>query len=91
MEVFQIIWDLPEEPEGNIQYVAEHDVTPEEVDEVLRSPTSRTDVTRTTGREITFGYTSEGRYIAVIWHRVIDDPLTVRPITAFEVPKPRGL
>jgi hypothetical protein len=31
-----IIWDLPDDPKGNVQHIAEHDVTPEEVEEVLR-------------------------------------------------------
>jgi DNA-binding XRE family transcriptional regulator len=30
-----IIWDLEDDPRGNIQHIAEHDVTPEEVEEVL--------------------------------------------------------
>ncbi len=38
---------------------------------------------------ITFGYTSSNRYVAVVWEHVMDDPLTMRPITAYEVPEPR--
>jgi hypothetical protein len=30
-----VIWDLEDDPQGNIQHIAEHDVTPEEVEEVL--------------------------------------------------------
>jgi hypothetical protein len=29
-----VIWDLEDDPRGNIQHLAEHDVTPEEVEEV---------------------------------------------------------
>ncbi len=31
----RVIWDLEDDPDGNFQHIAEHDVTPEEVDEVL--------------------------------------------------------
>ena len=39
-----VIWDLEEEPQGNIQHIAEHDVTPEEVEEVLNDRHSRDDL-----------------------------------------------
>lgn len=32
-----IIWDLPDDSNGNIQHIAEHVVSPEEVEEVFRS------------------------------------------------------
>jgi len=33
-----------------------------------------------------FGWTSTGKYLAVIYEEVMDDPLIVYPITAFPVP-----
>ncbi len=30
-----VIWDLEDDPEGNVQHIAEHDLTPEEVESVL--------------------------------------------------------
>lgn len=36
------------------------------------------------GRPLTFGYTAEGRHLAVIWDHVFDDPLTIYPVTAFD-------
>jgi hypothetical protein len=62
----------------------------EEVEDVLFDDDSDTATSRTSGEKITFGYTSTGRYIAVVWQHVMDDPLTMRPITAFEVPEPRS-
>ena len=32
----RIIWDLDDDPEGNVYHCAEHGVTPEEVEEVFR-------------------------------------------------------
>jgi hypothetical protein len=34
---------------------------------------------------MTFGYLSDGRRIAVVWELVDKLPLTVRPVTAYEV------
>lgn len=30
-----IIWDLPDDPDGNVLHIAEHDITIDEVEEVL--------------------------------------------------------
>jgi hypothetical protein len=38
---------------------------------------------RTSGRPIAFGYTSDGRYICVVYEEV--DEHTLYPVTAFEV------
>jgi hypothetical protein len=57
-----IIWDLPEDPDGNVQHIAAHDITIEEVEEVLLDRNSEDTISRSSGRPITFGYTSSGRY-----------------------------
>ena len=90
MAAVQIIWDLPEDPDGNLAHIAEHGLTPDEVEDVLFDPDSDTTVSRSSGASITFGYTSGARYIAVVWEHVLSDPLTIRPVTAYEVPEPRG-
>jgi len=86
----QIIWDLPNDLDGNLEHIAQHGITPEEVEEVLFDRRSSIATSRSSGNMITFGETSEGRYLAVVWEHIDDDPLTIRPITAFDVPKPRG-
>lgn len=86
----RIIWDLEDDPDGNVAHVAEHGFTQEDVEDVLLSPDSETDTSRSSGANITFGYTSTGRFVAVVWELIIDDPLTMRPITAYEVPEPIG-
>jgi len=37
-----VIWDLEDEPRGNVQHIIEHGVTPEEVEEVLNDWHSQT-------------------------------------------------
>jgi uncharacterized DUF497 family protein len=85
-----IIWDLEDEPDGNVQHIAEHGVTVDEVEEVLHDPRSRVGRSRRSGRPQTFGWTSTGKFIAVIWEEVSDDPRMIYPITAYEVPPPQG-
>jgi hypothetical protein len=79
------IWDAPDDPHGNHTHIfTRHDVTLEEVEEVLRDPRRRT-LSRTTGWPICFGWTSSGKYLAVVYEDVWPDPCTVRPITAYIV------
>lgn len=86
----EILWDLEDDPDGNVQHIAEHGVTIEEVEEVLADPDSSTEVdARRPDRSVTFGQTLESRYLAVVWETALDDPLTIYPITAFDAPRPR--
>lgn len=78
----QVIWDMDDEPAGNVQHIAEHGVTKEEVEEVLRQPEG-VEASRSSGRPIAFGETSTGRLLAVVYELIDDD--TAYPITAFEV------
>ena len=39
MAYFEIIWD--EGPDGNVEHLAEHDLTPEDVEEVIFNPVDR--------------------------------------------------
>jgi hypothetical protein len=87
--MIQVIWDLEDDPEGNYWHILEHDVTPDEVEEVLNDPWNPTGVSESSGRPITFGWTSTGRHIAVIWELVENDPRVVYPVTAYPVPEPR--
>ena len=85
----RIIWDLTDDADGNVQHIAEHGITVEEVEEVLLDRTSEDTISRSSGRPITFGYTSGGRYLAVVWEHIDDDPLTIYPITAYDAPERR--
>lgn len=43
MAYYEIIWD--EGPDGNVEHIAQHDLTPEDVEEVFFNPVDR-DVSR---------------------------------------------
>jgi uncharacterized DUF497 family protein len=89
MSSIHIVWDLEDDLHGNVQHVAEHGVSIAEVEEVIFGSLSNTTASRTSGQRITFGHTDEGRYLAVVWEHVMDDPLTIYPITAYDAPQPR--
>ncbi len=88
--MIQFIWDLQDDPLGNIRHIAEHNVTPDEVEEILNDRHSRTAYSQSSGRPITFGWTSEGRHLAVVWELVEEEPLRVYPVTAYPAPEPRA-
>ena len=85
--MIDIIWDLDNDPDGNVRHIAQHGITKEEVNEVLDQPED-SDTSRSSDRPIAFGLTSTSRYIAVVYD-VIDDN-TVYPVTAYEVPRKRS-
>jgi len=80
MPWFHVHWD--DEPGGNVEHIADNDLTPEDVEFVLQDP-DYTDVSRSSGRPMAFGYVPDGRYIAVVYEDV--DGISLVPITAFEV------
>ena len=85
MSFTQFIWDDPDDPDGNVQHIAEHGLTIDEVESVLRSPTSEGQ-SQSSGRPCCFGYTPSGEYIIVIYEPVED--AGVYPVTAYQVPEP---
>ena len=86
----QILWDLEDDPDGNVQHVAANDVTVEEYVEVFAGHCEQATASRESGRPICFGWTSTGKHIAVVWEEVQpEDPLIIRPVTAFETPPRR--
>jgi hypothetical protein len=78
-----IIWDLDDDPDGNVQHCALHGVTKEEVEEVFESATD-TDISRSSGRPVVFGDTSTSRHLMVVYEEI--DAATVYPVTAYDVP-----
>ena len=77
-----ILWDLDDDPDGNVVHCGEHGVTKEEVEEVLEAAEDA-DVSRSSGRPGVFGATSTGRHLIVVYKEVDSD--TVSPITAYDV------
>jgi len=68
-----------------IEHLAEHDVTREEFEKVVRHPV---DVRQSQSSDLpaAFGYSEDGRYIIAIYEFL--DDVTILPVTAYEVPEP---
>jgi hypothetical protein len=49
MPIDAILWDLDDDPDGNVQHCAEHGVTKDEVEEVLQNAED-SDISRSSGR-----------------------------------------
>ena len=64
-----------------IEHLDEHGITPTEFEEVVCDPV-KTSNSRTTGRPVAFGYTSNGKYLICVYEFVDDD--TILPVTAYE-------
>jgi uncharacterized DUF497 family protein len=79
-----ILWDLDDDPAGNVKHIAKHGLTKEEVENVFQNPTG-TDTSRSSGRPVVFGDTGTGRHLIVVYDVI--DATTFYPITAYDVPK----
>ncbi len=70
------------EPGGNVEHIAEHGLSPEDVEAVICDPLDTT-VSRSSGRPVVTGYTPEGRLILVVYEQV--DDVSVYPVSAYEL------
>jgi uncharacterized DUF497 family protein len=86
MDYLRILWDDPDDPEGNVQHVGEHGLSIDDVEDVLENPLSD-GTSKSTNRPCVWGHTAEGLYIIVVYEQVDED--TIRVVTAYEVPEPR--
>lgn len=87
-----IDWDEQDAAASNTAHIAEHGLSPDEVDSALLDENTTFDISQSSGRPIAFGSTNTGRFIAVVFDVLnLADPLIIRPITAYEVPEPKGL
>jgi uncharacterized DUF497 family protein len=86
VDYLRILWDDPDDPNGNVQHVLEHGLSIEDVEEVLANATSE-GRSESTGRPCVWGYTLEGLYIIVVYDQLDEDTIRVR--TAYEVSEPR--
>jgi uncharacterized DUF497 family protein len=77
---YDVIWNP--EPGGNVEHIAAHNLTPEDVEEVLFHPIAH-DISRSLGRSMVYGFTPGGRYVVVVYEEIDDH--TLYPITAYEV------
>jgi hypothetical protein len=68
------IWDLEEDPEGNVQHIAKHGIKSQEANEVVSNRYEAALASRSSGRQPVFGWTSTGKHLAVIFE-VVDKEL----------------
>lgn len=84
-----IDWDEPTDEGSNTAHIAEHGLTPEEVESALFEESTTFDISNSSGRPMAFGGTVTGRFIVVVFEVLnLTDPLVLRPITAYDVPEP---
>lgn len=76
-----IIWDLDDDPNGNVRHCQRHGVTKEEI---FQNPTDF-DLSRSSNLPVIFGDTSTGKHLLVVYEQIDRD--TVYPVTAYEVPR----
>lgn len=50
-----VAWDMEDDPQGNVQHIAQHGITMEEVEEVLLDEKNPVGESRSSGRPITIG------------------------------------
>ena len=76
MAIRHVIWDT----HGNVSHIAEHGVTPEDVEDVLLGA-HELGRSRSSGLPIALGFTTSGEYLCVVFEWIDDD--TVYPVTAY--------
>jgi uncharacterized DUF497 family protein len=75
---------------SNTAHIAEHGLTPEEVEHAVLHEATTFDLSHSSGRPIAFGTSGTGRFLAVVFDvQNLADPLVIRPITAYDVSEPR--
>jgi len=84
----EFIWDLAEDPAGNAYHIAEHDITVDEAEEVVRARYEAAVASRSSGRPTEFGWTITGKHLGVAFEVVDEDLPQVYVVTAFEAPPP---
>lgn len=67
---------------GNVEHIAEHGLTPEDIEQVMENFMAE-GTSQSSGRPVRFGFTPDGRYVAVVFEWL--DDVTVYPVTAYEV------
>lgn len=82
MHFLRAVWDLADDPDGNLQHLAERGVAADEVEQVLANAVFE-QASRSSNRPVAFGYTDDGRLLAIIFEWIDED--TIYPVTAYEV------
>ena len=77
MPYYFFVWN-----DETIEHLAEHGVSMADFERVICNP-EETGVSRSSGREIAFGYAADGRYLLCAYEHLDED--TILPITAYVV------
>ena len=85
MAFYQFVWDLDDDPDGNVQHIAEHGLTKDDVEHALRHAW-RTGTSDSSGLPLVFGPALDDREIVVVYEQI--DDMHVYPVTAFERESP---
>jgi len=75
----EFLWNF--DPGENVEHIAEHDLTPEDVENAFDEPIQHTR-SRSSGRKALFGRTPDGRVIFVVYEELDDTLMYVH--TAYE-------
>lgn len=80
MPWYDVIWNYG--PGGNVEYIAQHGITPQDPEAVVTDPLEQT-TSRSSGRPVAVGFTPDGRLILVVYEEL--DEVTIYPVTAYEI------
>jgi hypothetical protein len=80
MPYFDFIWT-----DEIIKHLAEHGISQDDFERVVCHPLNK-GLSRSTGLPAAWGHTRDGRYIIAVYEQI--DPMTILPVTAYEVPEP---
>ena len=83
----RILWDDENDPDSNVEHIAQHDLTIEDVEYVLLNATDE-GISRSTGLPAVWGY-YPGRTLHECGIPETGREDLIRVITAYEVPEPR--
>ena len=82
MAYFHFLWN-----DAILAHLSEHGVSRGDFEQVVSEPEQRSE-SRSTGKPCCWGETADGRYLLCLYEHL--DELTIIPITAYEVPRPRA-
>jgi hypothetical protein len=69
MAIFRCEWDLDEDPEGNVQHIADHGLTKDDVEHALEFG-EEPEPSRSSGRPLIYGPALDGVEIVVVFERI---------------------
>jgi hypothetical protein len=84
----EFVWDLDDDPDGNVLHIAEHGISVAEAEEVVRASYEAAVTSESSGRPTVFGWTITGKYLAIVFEIIDDEVPQVYVVTAFEAPPP---